>query len=418
MRNPDYFRNKKVTVIGLARSGLACANLLYNCGAEVSLSDSQDNPALRQNLAKLKSPSIKVELGKHSPELIQNSDLIVVSPGVPANASPITWAKKSNIPVVSEIEVAWRLSPATLIAVTGSNGKTTATTLIGRILQAAGKKAYTCGNIGNPFCGEVEKIKEGDFVALEASSFQLETIDKFKPQIALILNFSRNHLDRYRDMQEYLAAKKRIFRNQESSDYLVLNRQDPALRELEKEAKAKTIFFQQDETFNQNQAALLCVASILGVAQDTVLKVFQEFKGIEHRLEYVSEIKGIKFINDSKATTVEAAAWALNNIPGQVILIAGGRDKGNDYRQILDLARKKVKQLIVIGEARKKMQEAFRGYLAVAEAATLDAAVKQAYQKGGSGDYVLLSPMCSSFDMFSNYEERGTVFKRAVSNLK
>lgn len=417
MRNKDYFRGKKVLVVGLARSGLACANLLYDSGAVVSVTDNNDNAATRLNASKLKSKNTRLELGGHSQGLVKGRDLVVISPGVPPDALPIVWARQLNIPVISEIEAASILCPAMIIAVTGSNGKTTVTTLIGMVLEAAGKRAFVCGNIGNPFSGEIETMKEGDFVSLEVSSFQLEAIQKFKPKISVMLNFTRNHLDRYNDMREYLDAKKRIFMNQDKADYLVLNNEDKALKGLAEEAAANVVYFSKEEGLNPNQAAVLAVGSILGIGKERILGVFKEFNGIEHRMEFVAEINNIKFINDSKATTADSALWALKNVPGEVILIAGGKHKGVDYGIISDLAREKVKGAILIGEAKDKIAAALGGVTLTEEAATLEEAVRRAYLKAKPGEYILLSPMCSSFDMFSSYEERGRVFKKAVHDL-
>lgn len=417
MQNTGYFKSKKITIVGLARSGFACANLLADLGAQVNVTDIADNELTYLNASKLKAKKIKVELGKHTEEFIKNSDLVVISPGVSDRAWPIIWAENYNIPVVSEIEVGCSLCPGTIIAVTGSNGKTTTTTLIGKILEASKKKVFTCGNIGNPFCSEVDKISDCDFVSLEVSSFQLEHVSSFKPKIAVILNFSSNHLDRYKDMQEYLLAKKRIFMNQDESDYLVLNSENEALNKLADEAKAKTIFFSAKQGLNPNHAACLAVASILGIDEKICSKVFSEFNGIEHRLEYVTKINNIKFVNDSKATTVDSAIWALNNIDSPIIWIAGGRHKGIDYGIILELARKKVKKVILIGEAKKNIEGVFSGQLPFDRADTLEEAVHKAYQAANSGDCVLLSPMCSSFDMFSSFEERGRCFKKAVQKL-
>jgi UDP-N-acetylmuramoylalanine--D-glutamate ligase len=403
--------------VGLARSGLACANLLYDVGAKVSVTDNQDSDSIRFNASQLKSKNIKVEIGRHSQEFIRSRDLVIVSPGVPDTALPIVWAREFKIPVISEIELAWILCPATVIAVTGSNGKTTVTTLIGKILEADGKKVFILGNIGDPFCGEVQKLQAGDFVSLEVSSFQLETIQEFKPKISVILNFSCNHLDRYRDMQEYLEAKKRIFMNQDKSDYTVLNYDDPQVKELARETKAKVVYFSQSQDLNPNQAAVLTVGSLLGINKELCLEVFREFRGIEHRLEYVAEINKITFINDSKSTTVDSTIWALRNIAQPIILIAGGRHKGIDYSIALNLIHKKVKEVILIGEAKAKIRNALKRFPAIQEASTMDEAVNLAVSKAKSGDCVLLSPMCSSFDMFLNFEERGKVFKNAIFAL-
>jgi UDP-N-acetylmuramoylalanine--D-glutamate ligase len=417
MINTDYYKNKKVTVAGFGCSGLACANLLYSLGAGVWVTDNKDNQITQENLSKLNSKSIKVELGKHTKPFIKNKDLLVISPGVPDNALPVVWAKDFKIPIISEIELAWGLCPGTVIAVTGSNGKTTVTTLISRILEAEGENVFTCGNIGNPFSGEVAKIREKDFVSLEVSSFQLEHIKDFKPKIAVILNFTPNHLDRYKDTQEYLKAKKRIFMNQDENDCLILNNNDPVLRGLAREAKPEVIFFCETSDLNPNQSAVLAVGRILGIDKNIILNVFKEFKGMEHRLEFVTELNNIKFINDSKATTVDSCIWALKNINRPVVLIAGGKDKGLDYNPILDLAREKVKEVVLIGEAREKLRYTFMKYLSIEEADTLEEAVGVAYSKARPGDCILLSPMCSSLDMFSNYEERGKRFKKAVFDL-
>jgi len=417
MLNQDHFKNKKITIVGFARSGLACANLLSELGAQVSITDNQDNALTRRNCAQLKSKDIKIELGRHTREFIKDRDIVVISPGVADSASAIVWAKESGIPVISEIEAASILCPATIIAITGTNGKTTVTTLIGKVLEARGEKVFVCGNIGKPFSGEVKDIKRSDFVSLEISSFQLEHIEKFKPKISVILNLSRNHLDRYSNMQEYLEAKKRIFMNQDKEDYLVLNFEDPLIKELGKETKANVAYFHKDKDLNPNESAVMAVSSILGIDKDLVLRVFKDFRGVEHRLEQVAEINGIRFINDSKATTVDATIWALLNSSNPVILIAGGREKGNDYSLMLDLAKSRVKRAVLIGESKEKIRHAFSGLFPIDEADNLEDAVNKAFSQAKSGDSILLSPMCKSFDMFRDYEERGMVFKSAVRAL-
>ncbi|HTY44904.1 MAG TPA: Mur ligase family protein [Patescibacteria group bacterium] len=417
MNNAGYFKNKKITVIGLARSGLACANLLDELGAQVSVTDNKDGEEARRNAAGLRSARIACELGRHTPGSIVGRDMVVISPGVPDSSQAVLLAQQNKIPIISEIEVAYLLCPATLIAVTGSNGKTTVTTLIGKVIEASGKRCFVCGNIGNPFCGEVRKMNEGDFVSLEVSSFQLEHIEKFKPKVAVILNFSCNHLDRYRTMQEYLDAKKRIFMNQDRQDYLVLSHRDDTLKGIAAEAKSQVVFFAQDPAANPNYDAVMSVASILGIEAQVCRRVFDDFRGIEHRMEYVGQINEVKFINDSKATTVESARWALERINEPVILIAGGRHKGIDYSGILAHAAKKVKAVILIGEAKKKIADALAGKVPLEETDTLEEAVHRAFAKASPGDCVLLSPMCSSFDMFSSYEERGRVFKDIVGRL-
>jgi len=322
-----------------------------------------------------------------------------------------------QIPVISEIEFAADLCPAKIIAVTGSNGKTTVTTLIGKVIEAGMRHAFVCGNIGTPFSSLVDKLNQNDFVSLEVSSFQLEKILKFKPHIAVILNITKNHLDRHKDMQEYLDAKKRIYMNQDGSDFLVLNSEDPVLNGWAREAKSKVVFFGRSAGLNPNEAAVLAVGSVLGLSRDKILRVFEDFQGLEHRMEFVAEIKKVKFINDSKATTADSAKWALENLSCPVFLIAGGKDKGVDYGLIKEAARIKVKGLILIGEAAGNIARELAGELKTEAATTLDEAVRKAFSRASAGDCVLLSPMCSSFDMFTNYEERGKVFKDSVLKL-
>ena len=351
--------------------------------------------------------------------MIEQSDLIVLSPGVPLDSPCVKWAREFNKLLISEIEAASILCPAKIIAVTGSNGKTTVTTLIGMILEAAGKKVFVCGNIGNPFSGEVEKMQEGDFVVLEVSSFQMETIKDFKPYLAVILNLTPNHLDRYHNLEEYLEAKKRIFMNQEAGDFLVLNGDDPLLSSAAAEARSKTVFFKKEAGRNPNQSAVAAVGNILGVGAGLMQKVFQEFKGLEHRMEEVALINGVRFINDSKATTADSAIWAISNISSPVILVAGGRHKGIDYRVIIPASRGKVKYAFLIGEAKEIIASDLKDSgFAVEKAQTLEEAVTKALRQAKPGDSVLLSPMCSSYDMFKDYEERGRYFKKIVMELK
>ena len=417
MRNVEYFKDKNITIVGLARSGVACANLLHSLGSCVRVTEIKDNAQTRGSAAILESKGILVELGAHSKDFISQADLIVISPGVPGNVQPIIWAKELAKPVYAEIEIASMLCAAQIIAVTGSNGKTTVSTLIGRILAESGKKVFVCGNIGNPFCRDVQKMQKSDFVVLEVSSFQLETIKNFKPKISVMLNLTPNHLDRYNNMQEYLEAKKRIFMNQDKNDFLILNMFDPLLKGLEKEAAAKVIFFTAEQGINPNQCAVLKVGEILKVDKAKMLDVFSKFKGIEHRLEEVAEVNQIKFINDSKATTADSAIWAINSILTPIILIAGGRHKGIDYRVIIEAARGKVKQVVLIGEAKDIIAADLKGAFPIEMANSLEEAVNKAYSLASCGCSVLFSPMCSSFDMFTDYEERGRNFKKIVLDL-
>lgn len=415
------YKNKKVVVVGLARSGVAASFLLKSLGAEVFVSDSSSNDKLKELAGGLIKEGIKVELGAHTLDFIRDKDLVVISPGVSDRSQAVIWAEQFKIPIISEIELAWQNCPAKVIAVTGTNGKTTVTSLIAEVIKAYGNKSFALGNIGRPFSSEIPNLKSEDFVSLEVSSFQLERIDKFKPNVAVILNLTCDHLDRYKDMSEYLRAKERVFLNQDQNDYLILNYDDPALKALAKGLEPRVIFFSlrdNPHNLNPNQLAVMAVASALGIPENICLSVFRDFKGVEHRLEQVRVLNDIKFINDSKATNVDSAAWALRNTRGQAIMIAGGRDKNIDYGAISDLIRDKVKLLVLIGEAKEKIRSALGGVLPIKEASTLDEAVNLSYAQAKSGDCVLFSPMCASFDMFENYEHRGKVFKEIVNKLE
>ena len=410
-------------MVGLARSGAAVSRLLRDLGSQVYVTDSADNDRLRLLAEDLKRRGIYLETGGHSLDFIRNKDLVVSSPGVSNKSQALLWADELKIPVVSEIELSWSLCPATVIAITGTNGKTTVTTLLGKVLETADRRVWTLGNIGKPFAQEVMNMHSDDFVSLEVSSFQLERIIAFKPKVSVILNFTRDHLDRYGDMPEYLAAKKRIFMNQSRDDYLVLNYDQPILRGLAKESKAKVIFFnarratQDAPHLNPNHYAVMAVAKIFGISEARCMEVFRNFKGVEHRLEQVRTINGIEFINDSKATNVDSTVWALQGMHKPTILIAGGRDKNSDYRLISDLIKQKVKLLMLIGEAREKIRTAFKGLLSIEEASSLEEATQKSFKRAHGGDCVLLSPMCASFDMFEDYEQRGRVFKEIVNKL-
>jgi len=417
------FKNKKVVVLGLGRSGLACAKLLKNKGAIVFVSEKDNSPEKKELSLQLKENKIDFELGKHTRSKIEENQYLVVSPGIPLSAEPLLWARVKNIEIIGEIEVAYQVCPATIIAITGTNGKTTVTTLIGEVLKEAGKNAFVLGNIGAPFCSGVEAMKQSDFVSLEVSSFQLETIREFRPKVGVILNLTPDHLDRYKDVEEYLEAKKRIFLNQTEDDILILNNEDIALRSLADQTKAKVLSFTKridssTKNLNLNQLAVFKVAEALGISSDVCLNVFKRFRGIKHRLEFVEKIKGVEYINDSKATNVDSARWALQNINKPIILIAGGRDKGADFSLIKDLLRKKVKTLILFGEAKEKMKDAFSDMLEIIVVEDIKKAIEEASHKAREGECVLLSPMCASFDMFSDYQHRGRVFKDIVRSIK
>ncbi|HAJ56930.1 MAG TPA: UDP-N-acetylmuramoyl-L-alanine--D-glutamate ligase [Candidatus Omnitrophica bacterium] len=415
------YKNKKVTVVGLARSGIAAAHLLKSLGAQVSVTEKNASPALEDTAAGLRAEGIAVELGGHSPDFMEGCGLVVISPGVRLDSEPVIWAKGHGIDCIGEIELAAEFCPAPVIAITGTNGKTTTTTLVGEVIKAGGKMAHVAGNIGMPFSSIVSGVHKEDLVSLEVSSFQLEAIKDFHPKISVILNLTPDHLDRYGSMEEYLAAKKRIFLNQGPDDHLVLNYGDEALRNIAEESPAKVVFFNKDaseEGFDQNQMAVLAVAGILGISRQACLEVFRGFKGVEHRMEFVRGLKGIEFINDSKATNIDSTIWALNNIKKPAVLIAGGRDKGSDFFSLARLVKQKIRYAVLVGEASERIAAAWEGILPVERVRTFPEAVQAAYRSAKAGEIVLFSPMCKSFDMFTDYEHRGRTFKELVNQLK
>ncbi len=417
--------DKTVTIIGAARSGLASARLITRLHGKAKISEQSSENCIPFDFKEWASQHyVKMEFNGHTRLFIEHSDLLVLSPGVRYDALPIQWAKEKGIPVMGEVELAYQFCPRPVIAVTGSNGKTTVSTLISEIIKKAGMNVSLCGNIGFPFADFVLDLDSNGYVVLEISSFQLESIVYFKPFIAVFLNFSQNHLDRHKDLQEYFDAKKRIFMNQNESDYAVLNERDPMVKELATQIRAQVRFFNSPASKdggriqNPNYLAAQEAAKILGISEQVCQEVFEEFKGVKHRLEWVRTIKGVDFINDSKSTTAEAGRWAMENMTRPMIMICGGRDKNIDFTVLRDLVKKKVKKMIVIGEARQKLKDVFGNVVPLEECDGLEQAVSRALNSAAPGDCVVLSPMCTSFDMFKNYEERGEVFKEIVHRLK
>jgi len=410
-------KNKKVTIIGAARSGIAVAKVVLRLGGIAKISESKSSQTIKGV-----SKHVIIEAGGHTKEFIEDSDYVVVSPGVRRDAEPVKWAKSKGIEVMGEVEFAFRLCPCQVVAVTGSNGKTTTATVIAAIIKRAGRKVCLCGNIGSPLSKSVLSLKPTDTVVLEISSFQLESTIRFRPHIAVWTNFSQNHLDRHKDLKEYFQAKMKIFANQNSKDFAVLNYLQPEHRKLAKRLVSKVLFFNKPdkkrEVDNPNYLAAIEVAGVLGIKKDICLKVFAHFKGVEHRLEFVRRLGGIDFINDSKSTTVEASRWALERADKPVIMICGGKDKNLDYPPLRPLVAQKVKHMIAIGQARDIMKKAFADVVTVDTFTSFEKAIKAARKVARPGECVLLSPMCASFDMFDDYEHRGRCFKEIVRQLK
>lgn len=412
---------KTVAIIGTARSGLAAARLVLHLQGTLRVSEQKNAEDIPDDVQRwVRQYTAAAEWGGHTRPFITASDLVVISPGVRIDAPVCQWAREAGIPVIGEVELASRVCPCPIIAVTGSNGKTTVAHLITRIIEQSAKTVRLCGNVGFPFSSCVLDLQGVDYVVLEVSSFQLETMIDFRPRVAVFLNFSENHLDRHHDIDEYFNAKKRIFMNQTAADHAVLNQNDARVAALAPELKAQVVFFgppQDRPAGNPNFWAAQAVARILGIAPAVCEAVFGAFAGVEHRLEKVRTLEGIDFINDSKATTAEAGRWAIQSIGQPVILICGGRDKNIDFSGLKGLVRQKVKGMLVLGEARSKLSGTFRGDTDIQECDGLAQAVRKAREMAQPGDCVLLSPMCASFDMFKDFEERGRVFKDLVREL-
>ena len=446
---------KKVAVVGLRRSGMAAAKLLRESGASVWVTDSTSDAELERSASVLRAEGVEVELGAHTEEFISGSELVVVSPGVPKEASPIRWADEKSIPVISELELAFNFCKAkSVIAITGTNGKTTVTMLIGEIIKAAGKECWVCGNIGEPFSSKVKDIGEEDIVVLEVSSFQLERIGGFKPNIGIVLNVTQDHLDRYGSMEEYRKAKLKLFQNQDWDDYAILNFDDSIAKGFAKEVRSKPLYYSIkrgvdegacikgmhivtildkkimaiSERLNlrllgehnlENALASALTATLLGIEAETIAKVLGEFTGLAHRFEMVESIGGVEFIDDSKATNVDSTMRALQACNKKVVLIAGGRDKASDFRVARKIVKEKVSSLVLIGEARERIAKVLDGHAPQVDFAdSMRDAVRKAFSLAKRNYTVLLSPMCASFDMFKDYAERGRIFKEEVGKLK
>lgn len=436
-------QDKKITILGCQRTGMALARLLVRLKAKAKISEQGSEEKLNAEFRKWASQhQVAFEFNGHTQKFIEDSDAVVLSPGVRFDSQPVQWAKAKSIPVFGEIEWAYQFCPKPVIGVTGSNGKTTVTTLIYEVLKKAGFKARLCGNIGLPFADFVLDLHDEDFVVLELSSFQLESIldaeasaqaaqrlktpllKGFKPYIAVLLNFTQNHLDRHADLEEYFQAKSRIFLNQDKTDHAVLTFQQPRLQQFAHQLKSHVCWFdepaalQDKDKENPNHLAVLAVARILKIDTGLCAEVFKGFKGVEHRLEWVRCLKGVHFINDSKATTTQAALWALEQIDRPVVMICGGRDKHMDFSVIEGLVQRRVKRMFVIGEAKEKLRRTFEKVVGVVECPSLENAVFRARETAAQGDCVLLSPMCASFDMFTDFEDRGRKFKEIVNKLQ
>jgi UDP-N-acetylmuramoylalanine--D-glutamate ligase len=444
-------KGKKVLVVGLGKSGLAAALFLRRKGALVTVSDVRSAAALAHDLPALLDQGIMVEAGGHGLLTFRRQDLIVVSPGVPLDTPELVQVRNFGLPVIGELELAARFLVGKSIAITGSNGKTTTTSLCGEILAAAHLRVQVGGNIGVPVISLVDESREDGWSVLEVSSFQLETAYQFRPNIAAILNISPDHLDRHGNMENYVAAKERIFANQGPSDALVLNADDDATARAAARAKSRVFWFSHTRIVRQgafvhdgaiyfraseqsapefilkvgsiplkgqhnveNVLAAVCAARLAGGAPEVIRGAVGRFHAVEHRLEFVASVNGVDYYNDSKATNVDAAMKAIAAFPSGIHLILGGKDKNSDYRLMRLLIQERVKAIYTIGAAAEKIITHVEGSAPIVNSGTLDIAVGKAADAAQPGDIVLLAPACSSFDQFQNYEQRGQVFKDLV----
>ncbi|HQF41998.1 MAG TPA: UDP-N-acetylmuramoyl-L-alanine--D-glutamate ligase [Ignavibacteriaceae bacterium] len=444
-------RNKKITIIGAVRSGIGAARLAKQHGAIPFVSDSGSEEKLKSSIDILRNEKIDFEIGKHS-EKVFNCDLMIVSPGVPSDSEVIKNAKTKNLKIISELEFASSFCKGNIIGITGTNGKTTTTSLCGYLFNECGKKTYTAGNIGLAFSEIANTVKENEFVSLEISSFQLDLIESFKPKVAMILNITPDHLNRYENsVEKYAHSKLRIFENQNEKDFLILSKDSDLLNQYFKKAKSNIFFFSTNKKVNngcylendevrfvknditefsckisdinikgehniQNAMAVIIAAKIFDLDNEKILEALKLFKGVEHRLELVREISGIKFINDSKATNVDSVEVALKSFDDPIFLILGGQDKGNDYSVIEDLVIRKVKKIYAIGSSAEKVFNYFHRKVKTEIKKDFNDVINAALSEARKGDVVLLSPACASFDMFDNYEHRGKVFKEIVNS--
>ena len=444
-------KGKRVLVVGLGKSGVASALFLEKRGARVTVSDAKSPDQLRHEIPLLLDHGITVETGQHSERTFRDQDLIVISPGVPFDVPQLVQARALGIPVIGEVELASRFLKGQIVAITGSNGKTTTTTLAGEIIAASGGNVLVGGNIGTPAITFVETSTDDTWVVLEISSFQLETVESFHPRIAVVLNVTPDHLDRHHSFEKYASAKSRIFENQNANDFAVLNADNPPCVAMAAATKASVFWFSrlQEVTSGafvregrivwrdshgdreimpakeislkgahnlENVLAAVCVGMLAGVEPAQIRRAVSEFKAVEHRLEFVATVRGVEYYNDSKATNVDATIKALESFPGRIHLILGGKDKGSDYSVLNALLKARVKRVYTIGAAAAKIESQVRG-TEIASVGTLEAAVKRASESAGAGDVVLLAPACASFDQFDSYEHRGRTFKELVGQL-
>ncbi|MFO8083059.1 MAG: UDP-N-acetylmuramoyl-L-alanine--D-glutamate ligase [Desulfobacterales bacterium] len=455
-------KNKHIAVVGLGITGEAVARFLIRHGAKVTVTDTASGNQVGKTAEKLNSMGVMTRLGGHDSQIFHDSDMIILSPGVPHTLNHFVQARERGIPVIGEIELACRFISEPIIGVTGTNGKTTTTTLLGQMLKNSGMKIFVGGNIGNPLIDYVDAKRKAQWLVVELSSFQLDTIKQFRPKIALLLNITDDHMDRYTDFNAYMDSKARIFENQTSEDFAVLNVSDPSVKRILPRVKAQHLLFGQQDAFSgisgdcavientanspkyrmtvhmgptqnwkprlsgfmpagvhnlENASAAILAALAAGGTKSGIDSALANFKGLSHRLEHIADFNGVDFINDSKATNTDAVAKALETFANPQIVIMGGRDKDSDFQSLTKVVKKHVKRLILIGEATEKIHKIMDKVVETETADNMDDAVNKAYKASLPGDLVLLAPGCASFDMYDNYKQRGEDFRRAVNRL-
>lgn len=447
-------KDKNVLILGLAVSGVSTAKALDKLGSKITVTDMKSEDELKEQLAGLKDVNINYVLESNDVDL-DDIDLIVKSPGIPVDVPIVKEALEKGIEVVTDIELAYRVSNNKFIAITGTNGKTTTTALTGELIKNAGLKCHVTGNIGVGILWEAVNSEEGDIFVIEASSFQLESTKYFEPQVSVITNITPDHLNWHKTYDNYVKAKKKVFINQQKGEYTILNYDDLLLREIGKDVKSNLIYFSSSnkldrgvyvdnhqiiindglKTVNvmdcndikipgkhnlENALAVVSIGWVLGIDTEVIAETLREFEGVEHRIEYVVNISGIDFYNDSKGTNPDASIKAIEALQEPIILIAGGMDKGTGFEEFIESFNNKVKALILLGETKEKIKETAisKGFSNIYIVDNIEEAVNKSFELAVSGDKVLLSPACASWDMFKSYEERGRIFKHAVMNLR
>ena len=449
------FKDKKVLVSGVAKSGISAAYLLKKLGANVTIQDAKTEDKLGDVVTELKNNGITLFLGANPDDIIEDMDILVMSPGVPTDLPFVNKARENNIPVIGEIELAYMFCKSPIIGITGTNGKTTTTTLVGDICKAYYNNTFVVGNIGNPFADITLDTTNDGAVVAELSSFQLETIKEFTPKVSAVLNITPDHLNRHHTLENYIAAKERVFENQTADDYCILNYNDETTKAMANKTKAKVIFFSLNNSLDEgiysddksiyikalgydqkvvdidelkilgghnveNAMAAIGCSIALGVPMDIVVKVLKAFTAVEHRIEYVTTVNDIEFYNDSKGTNPDASIKAVEAMKRPICIIAGGYDKGSDFTEWIDTFKGRVKFVAVIGAVKDKIVDTLNkaDFTNYKTADTFEEAIDLCYENAEKGDCVLLSPACASWDMFKSYEQRGEIFKDYVRKLK